>query len=379
MNSQLFVIQKNSHFIAVIFPYCNQYAACFLFLFTLVVLASGCGKKNTFTLEGSIKGLPSDTILVFYQEPDYKLDTILLSKGKFTYTITPDTFTIFSLLLGEKQILPIYADKGESVTLNGMAGKIEVKGKGENAQLAKHIQYLSTLENNKAAVMTAVDSLIKTNPSSYSNIYLIDKYYVQDSLPDYNHIDQLIKGLSGIIKDTPYIIELQNKLSEKKELTEHRYVSNISCTDKKGKTVNWNSVKGKYVLLDFWASWNKESIATQDSLVSVQKALKKDKFVIISLSLDLNKKEWMEKIIQKDTTQWKQVCDFKGWNNSIVKQQGITRIPANILIGPDKRVITQDIRGKELIDKVRQLTEQDKEKEKAAKEAERARKRQNKK
>ena len=117
--------------------------------------------------------------------------------------------------------------------------------------------------------------------------------------------------------------------------------------------------------MDFWASWNKESIATQDSLVSVQKALKKDKFVIISLSLDLNKKEWMEKIIQKDTTQWKQVCDFKGWNNSIVKQQGITRIPANILIGPDKRVITQDIRGKELIDKVRQLTEQDKEKRKS--------------
>ena len=135
----------------------------------------------------------------------------------------------------------------------------------------------------------------------------------------------------------------------------------------------------KPVLLDFWASWNKESIATQDSLVSVQKALKKNKFVIISLSLDLDKKEWMEKIIQRDTTQWKQVCDFKGWNNSIVKQQGITRIPANILIGPDKRVITQDIRGKELIDKVRQLTEQDKEKEKAAKEAERARKRQNKK
>ena len=151
------------------------------------------------------------------------------------------------------------------------------------------------------------------------------------------------------------------------------------CTDANGKTINWNSIKGKYVLLDFWANWDKGSVAAQDSLVSVQKALKKEKFVIISLSLDLDKKEWLEKIAQRDTTQWKQVCDFKGWNNLLVKQQGITRLPANMLIGPDKRVITRNIRGKELIDKVKQLTEQDKEKEKAAKEAERARKRQNKK
>ena len=63
----------------------------------------------------------------------------------------------------------------------------------------------------------------------------------------------------------------------------------------------------------------------------------------------------------------------------MIKQQGISRIPANIQIGPDNRVITQEIRCKEQIDKVRQLTEQDKEKEKTDKEAERARKRQNKK
>ena len=110
-----------------------------------------------------------------------------------------------------------------------------------------------------------------------------------------------------------------------------------------------------------------------------KKALKKEKFAIISLSLDLDKKEWLEKTLQRDTTQWKQVCDFKGWDNSVVKQQGIIRLPANILIGPDKKVIAQDIRGKELTDKVKQLIEQDKKKEKAAKEAERARKRQNKK
>ena len=129
----------------------------------------------------------------------------------------------------------------------------------------------------------------------------------------------------------------------------------------------------KYILLDFWASWDKASMAAQDSLVNVQKALKKEKFLIVSLSLDLDKKEWL-KACDKDTIRWKQVCDFKGWDNSIVKQQGITRLPANLLIAPNKRVVARAIRGKALIDKVKQLIEQDKEKEKAAKAAERARK-----
>lgn len=348
------------------------------FLITLIVLMTGCGEKNTFTLKGTVQGLPSDTILVFYQEPDYKLDTIIAEKGKFTYTITPDTFTIFSLLLGEDKTLPIYAGKGESVSLNGPIERLQIKGKGENERQAQILQFINSLGNNKDSLMSAVDSLITSNPHSYTNIYLIDKYYVQDTLPDYDQIDRLVKGLSGVIKDTPYIIDLQNKLAEKSNLTKNRSISSISCTDKDGKTVSWNSVKNKYVLLDFWASWNKESVTAQDSLVPVQKALKKEKFTIISLSLDLDRQEWLA-ASKRDTTQWKQVCDFKGWDNPIVKQQGINKLPANILIGPDKRVITKDIRGKELIEKVKELIKQDKEKEKAAKEAERARKRQNRK
>lgn len=350
----------------------------FPFYLIIILLLSACGNKSTFTLKGHISGLTSDTILVFYQLPMQQLDTIIAEEGKFTYTIAPDTFTLFSLIMNNEQSLPIYADKGQEVTLSGRIGQLQIKGTGENERQAQIIQHINNTPNNSRNLLVTVDSMIKANPHSYTNIYLIDKYYVQDSLPDYKHIDQLIKGLSGVIKDTPYMIDLQNKLSEKTDLADNRYISNISCTDKNGKTINWSSVKNKYVLLDFWASWNKESVTAQDSLVPVQKALKKEKFAIISLSLDLDRKEWLE-ASKRDTAQWKQVCDFKGWDNSIVKQQGIMRLPANMLIGPDKRVIVQDIRGKELIEKVKQLIEQDKEKEKAAKEAERARKRSNKK
>lgn len=64
--------------------------------------------------------------------------------------------------------------------------------------------------------MFTVDRLIKENPHSFANIYLIEQYYVQDSLPDYSRIDELIQGLSGSIKDTPYMIDLQAKLKERR-------------------------------------------------------------------------------------------------------------------------------------------------------------------
>ena len=309
--------------------------------------------------------MSSDTILVFYQEPNYKLDTIIAQNGKFSYTINSDTFTIFSLLLSDKEVLPVFANKGESVTWNGTPGDIQIKGKGDNERMAYILQ---AIKKTKAdSLMFTVDRLIKENPHSFANIYLIEQYYVQDSLPDYSQIDELIQGLSGSIKDTPYMIDLQAKLKEKKELN-RQSLHTISCTDKNGKTIGWKEMKDKYILLDFWASWDKASMAAQDSLVNVQKALKKEKFLIVSLSLDLDKKEWL-KACDKDTTRWKQVCDFKGWDNSIVKQQGITRLPANLLIAPNKRVVARDIRGKALIDKVKQLIEQDKEKEKAARDA----------
>ena len=73
------------------------------------------------------------------------------------------------------------------------------------------------------------------------------------------------------------------------------------------------------------------------------------------------------KASDRDTTQWIQVCDFKGWNNTILKNQGINALPANLLLDKNKRIIARNIRGKELIEKVKDLIQRDKEREKAAK------------
>lgn len=342
------------------------------YLLLIIILAFiSCKEKTDFTLKGHINGLKSDTLLVYYQLPKYKLDTIITNKGNFNYTITPDTFTIFSLIFDSQNSYPIYANKGEKVELNGTIDKLSIKGKGENQTLADIL--LSMNKTPSHSIKQKVDSIIKNNAYSFSNIYLIDKYYVQDSLPDTKKIKELINGMNGAIRETPYMMNLLAKIEQLSEKERNRSIYTLTNKDREGKSINWSSIRNKYILIDFWASWHKESMAAQDSLIPVIKALKKEKFQIVSLSLDLDKKAWLS-ASNRDTTQWLQVCDFTGWNNKLVKDQSIHTLPSNILLDTNKRIIERDIRGQKLVNKVKELVKQDKEREKARKEAERKRK-----
>lgn len=343
--------------------------SCLLLLIILAFI--GCDEKKDFTLKGNIDGLESDTLLVFYQLPQYKLDTIIADKGKFHYTITPDTFTIFSLVFDSLNNYPIYADKGEEVVLSGEKDSLIIKGKGENQMLT---DILSLLNNTPSdSIDYKVDSIIRKNSYSFTNTYLIEKYYAQDSLPDYAKIKQLINGMSGIIRETPYAMNLLAKIEHLSERESNRTIYTLANKDREGKNISWPNIKNKYILIDFWASWDPKSVEAQDSLVPVLKALKKEKFQIISLSLDLDKEAWLA-ASDRDTTQWLQVCDFTGWNNKLVKEQSIYSLPSNILLDTNKRIIERDIRGKELIDRVKELIKKDEEREKARKENERKRK-----
>ena len=84
----------------------------YLLLALLTVITSCSNKKNDFTLKGKISGLSSDTLLVYYQVPEYKLDTIFCKNGVFEYNLEPDTTTMFSLIFNVAESLPIFAEKG---------------------------------------------------------------------------------------------------------------------------------------------------------------------------------------------------------------------------------------------------------------------------
>lgn len=318
----------------------------------------GCSNPNQeFILKGKIEGLKSDTIFALFQLPEYKLDIITTTNGELKYSFTPDTFTVFSLIMNHDVELPIYAEKGKTVTISGDVNNLKVKGEGENMLLAQIMQALK--DTPKEALKGKVDSIIRKNNHSYTNLYLIDKYYVQDSLANGKEIEDLVNTQMGYIKDTPYINDLQKKFKTSKA----QQIHTLNNRNREGKVFRWSTIRNKYVLIDFWASWHAQSVAEQDSLQRVIKAFQKEDFVVISISLDYDKEAWL-KASDRDTTQWVQLCDFQGWNNTLVEEQGIRTLPSNILLGTNKYIIGRDIRGQELIDKLKSLLQEQKEKKK---------------
>ena len=221
--------------------------------------------------------------------------------------------------------------------------------------LAQILEYLESIP--KDIIKQKVDSIIRTNNQSYTNLYLIDKFFVKNQQNENQTIIDLINSQIGYIKDTPYINDLQKRL-KKPSL---KNVNTLNNKKRDGKSFQWNSLKNKYILLDFWASWDPQSVAEQDSMERVIKALRKENFVVVSISLDYDKQAWM-KASDRDTTQWIQLCDFKGWKNTTVEEQNIQSLPSNILLNPNKQIIEKDIRGQKLIDKIKQLTKDDKRK-----------------
>ncbi|MFZ5552607.1 MAG: peroxiredoxin family protein [Bacteroidota bacterium] len=128
----------------------------------------------------------------------------------------------------------------------------------------------------------------------------------------------------------------------------------IDLKSPSGKSIKLSSLRGKIVLLDFWASWCGPCRAENPNVVDAYNKYKKATFKtakgfeIYSVSLDTDKDKWKD-AIKKDGLKWKyHVSDLKGWNSSAGKLYGINSIPNNFLIGPDGKILAINLRGLEL-------------------------------
>lgn len=129
---------------------------------------------------------------------------------------------------------------------------------------------------------------------------------------------------------------------------------NFTQNDTNGKPVALSDFKGKYVLVEFWASWCSPCRAESPNLLKQYGKFKNKGFEILGVSVDSDKAKWME-AIKKDALTWPQISDLKGWDNEARKVYGITGVPANFLISPDGKIIGSHLMGEALNKKLEEL------------------------
>jgi len=187
------------------------------------------------------------------------------------------------------------------------------------------------------------DAFILKHPDSFVSLDLLtDKTQVIDTetfLPFYN-------ALSKEVLNSP----LGKKITAKLNLAQKTAIGKVfdfTQADDKGNPFTLSSLKGKYVLVDFWASWCAPCRKENPIVVKAYEKYKDKNFEIVSISLDESKTAWLN-AAKMDGLNWIHVSDLKGWKNEIAVEYGITAVPQNFLVDPEGKIIAKNLRGEDL-------------------------------
>lgn len=267
----------------------------------LLFCLDSCRQSDEFELKGELEGITSDMILVVFDDPDSKLDTIYPRGGKFTYAFSPDTLNTFRLVNDSGEVFPIFADKGWKVSVKGSFAHPEIKGDGPNNEYQEFLQSIHALKDS-AQICQQAENFIKSHTSSPASAYILYWYFSQSANPNLSLIARLAEPLTGKVKDCRVLNEVLQKLPEREKSTS-TYLNYLSVKKRNGEYLSWSSsgTQKQYSLINFWASWDKESIAIKDSLYALCEKFSKNNFRVVNFSLDYNKEEW-EKIRKRYRT-----------------------------------------------------------------------------
>lgn len=344
---------------------------------------------TTYTLSVSVKGLDSGLFILYYKyEGVRKADSLWIRNGSGTIKGRMPNPVRAYLQRIEPQgydMLPLYLENGTiqvAGVLDSMsAAKVGGTASNElNQQLQKILEPVrkAELELNNAfqsagpdrpinqdsifARYNEIDGLRKKLTISFVAAYPNTMVSLNEVLemflynPDAKQFDSAVQLLDTALLNSESGRELVKRLDIAKRTDIGMPAPEFSMKDVSGKEIELRSRYGKYLLLDFWASWCGPCRQDNPNLVRTYSDFSKKGFDIISVSLDeqRDRDKWLD-AIRKDGLTWLQLSDLKGWDNIAARLYGINGIPMNFLLDPQGRIIAKGLRGNDLRKKVESL------------------------
>jgi thiol-disulfide isomerase/thioredoxin len=217
--------------------------------------------------------------------------------------------------------------------------KGEVKGK-----VSTGTEIVTRIDKAAAEREVFVKQYIKENADNYIGLYAAESSLGLFPVADIDEILSFLKK-GGLLGTDPGK-QLAEKAEEVKKTAIGSNYVDLTLQDQNGKTVRFSDfvAKGKYVLLEFWASWCGPCKADLPHLKEVYNLYHPAGFDVVSVSVDDNKEAWVKAINEFDLV-WPQVSDLKAFKGDVTKIYGISGVPTCILVGPNGTIITRNMRG----------------------------------
>jgi peroxiredoxin len=354
-----------------------------IFLLAVVVLLSAGGYAQ---VSGIVKGGNGKTIYLFDDRDNNPDDSAVIKNEQFSFKVKNGKEpAVYALILkdinypmlfvtGKEPVhfttsvaaYPIASDvKGnddtqamqqyqkafEPLIKRAQALNTEAKGIDPEDEPAKNA-FRKNAEAFSQDVVNTGKTFIKAHPKNIASIWLLMNELRNRLEPE--EFQQLFSSLDTSVQESAYGEGVTAYIKSLKANGVNIAADDFSQQDTKGQEVKLSSFRGKYVLVDFWASWCGPCRQENPNVVKAYHKYKDKNFTILGVSLDDNRDRWL-RAINQDGLAWTQVSDLKGWGNEVAVQYGIQSIPANFLVDPTGKIIARNLRGEELEQKLEQL------------------------
>ncbi len=341
-----------------------------LLFFPLIAFA-----QEKFVISGNVKGLPegSTVTVVDVNYPTDVLATSTVKNGDFELSGSVREPNLLQLNFDGVQKRSVIFIGNDKVKLDGTADALQdITVKGSNVhddfehfksvfnplfnrlgELGQRINSSPTREdsltdayaNQLEKIGKQVDIFIEKKPASPVSPFVL--MVTKELEQDISVLERRYAVLDKKAKDGFFGKLVSDEIQNTRVGTIGSVAIDFSQEDTEGKMVSLSSFRGKYVLVDFWASWCRPCRDENPNVVKAYNKFKDKNFTVLGVSLDKDKDAWL-RAIKSDNLTWTQLSDLKFWNNEVAMKYKIQSIPQNILVDPDGKIIAKNLRGAEL-------------------------------